>query len=251
MPPLAELQRDFRRALLEEDAAALSALIEGGPARLAVHRNNLFASLGDVLRDTYPALCRLVDARFFAYAAHEFIRCHPPERPVLAEYGARFADFIAGFPPCREFPYLADVARLEWLMHSAAIAEDARPLAIAALAGVAPEAAPLLRFALHASLGLIASPWPIDALWRANRRGGEGEVDLAEGGVRLQVSRSGEDVVMRPLDASCFAFRRALAGSATLEAAAEAALAISADFDLPRALGDLFAEGAVTGMVLP
>ncbi len=129
MPMLAELQADFRRALLDGDESAVAGLVEGGTARLDIHRNNLFASLGAALADTFPAVCRLVDPRFFAYATHEFVRRAPPRCAVLAEYGADFADFLADFPPCRGLAWLPDVARLEWLMARAACAADATPLA--------------------------------------------------------------------------------------------------------------------------
>jgi hypothetical protein len=119
MPTLPELQTAFRVALLEGDkhaSALMEAEIESGDLsaseRLAVYRNNVFAALSDALRETFPVVCRLVDERFFAYAAHEFIAAHPPSRPALFEYGGAFPDFLAGFPPCRELAYLPDVARL-------------------------------------------------------------------------------------------------------------------------------------------
>jgi hypothetical protein len=251
MLPLRDIQAAFRRALLAEDETALAALVEGGAARIDVHRNNLFASLGEVLHDSFPAVCRLVDERFFVYAAHEFIRHHPPERAVLAEYGGGFADFLADFPPCRHLPYLADVARLEWLMCVAATAADAAPLSVAALAGVAPEATPLLRLRLHPALGLLASAFPIDRIWRANRHGApldEAPIDLAEGGVRLEVHRAGIEVVICALDAPGFAFRQTLRQDGTLEAAATAAFAEDPAFDLAGALGALFRDGAVIGV---
>lgn len=254
MPPLRDVQAAFRRALLAEDETALALLVEGGAARIDVHRNNLFASLGEVLRDSFPSVCRLVDERFFAYAAHEFIRRHPPERAVLAEYGGGFADFLADFPPCRHLAYLADVARLEWLMCAAATAADAAPLSAAALAGVAPEATPLLRLTLHPALGLLASPFPIDRIWRANRRDApldEPPIDLAAGGVRLDVHRAGAEVVMRALDAPGFAFRETLRQDGTLEAAATAALTQDPAFDLAGALGALFRDGVVIGVTGP
>jgi hypothetical protein len=249
---LRDVQQAFRCALLDEDDAALALLIEGGPARLGVHRNNLFASLSEVLRDTFPAVCRLVDERFFAYAAHEFIRGHPPTRAVLAEYGEGFAEFLVEFPPLRDFPYLADVARLEWLMARAAIAADAAPIAVAALADIAPDATPRLLLRLQPSFGFLASPWPVDAIWRANRRDAPdtSAVDLGTGSVRLEVSRSDADVVMRAHGAASFAFRCALANGGTLEAAAAAALAADPQFDLGGALGGLFHRGAVIDVAL-
>jgi hypothetical protein len=255
MPSLAELQAAFRRALLQDDAAAIAALVAGdglaAAERVGVHRNNLFASLTAVLRDTFPAVCRLVDERFFAYAAHEFIAAEPPSRAVLAEYGADFPAFLRDFPPCRGFSFLADVARLEWLMARAARAAEAEPLAAAALAAIAPEDTPRLALWLHPALGFLASPFPVDRLWRANRPGGDAApVDVDAGGVRLEIARSGGDVVMRPLDPGSFALRAALAGGAALEAAAAQALAAMPGFDLARALGALFRDGAVIAVEL-
>jgi hypothetical protein len=260
MHPLRELQRDFRRALLAGDEAALAPFVrEDGLAaaeRIAVYRNNVVSSLTEVLKDAFPAACRLVGERFFAYAAHEFLGAHPPSRPCLAEYGADFPGFLAAFPPCRKLVYLADAARLEWLMHSAAHAPEAEPIEPAALGAVAPEDTPRIVLRLHPSLGLLESPWPIERIWRANRSGcadeadGGGIIDLGSGGVRLEIARAGGDVVFRPLDASAFAFRRALLAGDSLGAAAEAGLTEDAGFDLAGALADLFRQRLVTGFAL-
>ena len=256
MPSLAELQQDMRRALLEGEAGALEALVlpDGLSAgeRLAVYRNNIVASLTGVLEDVFPAVRRLVDERFFAYAAHAVLTRQPPARACLTEYGEGFAPFLAAFPPARALVYLADVARLEWLMHRAATAAAASPLSLQALQPLAPEETPRLLLHLDASLGLIASPWPIDRIWRANRPGAEsGEtIDLDAGGVALEVRRKGSDVVMRALAPPEHAFRQALHGGATLAQAAEAALAEKSGFDLAAALAALFRDEAVVALAL-
>jgi hypothetical protein len=258
MPMLAlrDLQAAFARALLGDDAGPVAALIAGdglaAEERLDIYRNNVFASLTEVLRDTFPAVCRLVDERFFAYAAHDFIRHHPPRRPVLAEYGAQFATFLASFAPASGLVYLPDVARLEWLMAVAAGAADAAPMAAAALAPIPAADTPRLVLRLHPALGYVGSPWPIDRIWRANRRGADGgeTVDLAAGSAHLEVSRAGGDVMLRALDPASFAFRDALAGGALLEQAATRALAADAAFDLAGALSELFRSGAVVGVAV-
>lgn len=255
-PPLRETQAAMCRALLEGDAKRLMPQLaaEGVHAetQIAVYRNNLFASLTDVLRDAFPVICRLVDDRFFAYAAHEFIRQHPPLRPCLSEYGARFPDFLADFPPCRELSYLADVARFEWLLSRAAHAEIATPMDPTALASLAPEDTPRLVLQLDPSLGYLASPWPIDRIWQANRRGAEEgmTIDLDAGGVCLEIGRRDGAVVYRALDAATVAFRQALAEGTTLEGGAGIALDLDERFDLAAAFADLFREGAVTSFAV-
>jgi hypothetical protein len=236
MPSLRELQYAVRRALLDGDDAALTdAITSDGlapAARLAVYRHHVLTSLAAALEATFPVVARLVDPRFFRYACDQYVRAEPPATPCLFEYGATFADFLAGFPPCRHLVYLPDVARLEWAMNVALHAPDAAPLTAEALrtqpAGTV-ETAPV---ALHPSVTLLESPWPIDALWRANQPGGDGVVDLDAGGTRVCVWRRGDDVVFRALSPVAFAFRRALATDGSLAPAAAAALAVDGAVDL-------------------
>jgi hypothetical protein len=252
MLTLRELQQGFGRALLSGDDTAVAPLIEvdSGQARerIAIHRNNVYVSLTKALKDTFPVVCRLVDGRFFAYAAHEFIRAHPPSRACLAEYGAEFPGFLAGFVPCRKLSYLPDVARLEWLMGMAARAAEAAPLAPSALAGIAPAEAPRLVLRLHDSVHLMSSRWPIDAIWRANRAGSNDDIDLLRGPAYLEVRRQGSEVALRRLDAATYAFRQTLCLRLPLELATDVALANDEGFDLTAGLRDIFVDRLVVGL---
>ena len=253
MPTLREVQHAFRAALLDDDEAAVTRAVAGDglapAARLAVYRHHVLTTLTAVLEAAYPVVCRLVDRAFFGWVADRYIRRHPPAGPVLHEYGASFADFLAGFPPCRELPYLGDVARLEWALRAAQHADDAVPLDLPRLADVPANAVPQLTFTLDPSLAVLASPWPIDRIWRANQPEAPSDtlVDLAAGGACLQVWRDGDDVSLRRLDPATHAFRAALAAGAPLGAAAGAAAQVSDAFDLAGALSALFAERLVTG----
>jgi hypothetical protein len=257
MLSLRELERAFGAWILHgTESPDLADLVapDGWPVeeRLAIHRNNVFVSLTKALAATFPVVSRLVDERFFAYAAHEFLIARPPAEACLAAYGGEFADFLASFPPCRDLAYLADVARLEWLMQRAAHAEEAPSLSPAALAPFAADEAPRLLFTLDPSIGYVRSRFPIDRIWAVNRScdGSDEIVDLDAGGAALEVRRIAEDVIYRSLDPAGFAFRAALREDATLESAAEAALAADASFDLGQALPLLFTEGAVASISL-
>jgi hypothetical protein len=255
MPTLRELQSAFRDALLDgrdgEPPGAIGAEILAdelsAQPRLAVYRHHVLTTLTAVLNETYPVVARLVGSPFFAYAADTFVRRHPPGSPCLFEYGAGFADFLAAFPPCRDLVYLADVARLEWAMHAALHAEDTRAADREALRQVSPDAFGGAMLRLDPSLTLLSSPWPVDAIWRANQPGADpnATLDLAAGGVCLEIRRLGDDVVWRTLPEPQHAFRSALASGRALEDSAGAALALDADFDLTRALATLFDEGLV------
>ena len=100
MPALRELQTLFKASLLAGDEEAAIQQIEGDGldprARLAVYRHHILTTLTAVLESAYPVVCRLVDRRFFAYAADAFIRRQPPESSMTQ---ARLADAITN-PPC-------------------------------------------------------------------------------------------------------------------------------------------------------
>ena len=246
MSSLRELQSGFRAAVLAGDESGIAPEIAddglGVSARLAVYRHHVFTSLTAVLEATYPVVTRLVDRRFFGWLADGYIRAHPPAGPCLFEYGERLPDFLAAFPACAHLPWLADVARLEWAMNVAQYAPAATPVDADAWRALDAAALAQLTVRLDPSLTLIASPWPVDAIWRANQPGGDGVVDLDAGDVRVQVRRVGDDVVFHTLTPAAFAFRAALGDGRTLQEAAEQASDLDARFDLAAEIRALFDE---------
>jgi hypothetical protein len=253
MASLPELQAAFRAALLAGDDAVIAGEIHPDglsvQARLAVYRHHVLTSLTAVLEAAFPVVCRLVDRRFFGWLADRFIRARPPSGPCLAEYGADFPDFVGAFPACAHLPWLADVARLEWAMTRAMHAPDAVRFDPAALGRLAPAALGRLVLRLDPSCTLLASRWPVDAIWGAGQGNADtaGAVDPDGGSVRLEVRRAGGDVVLRPLPQGRFAFRCALAAGRTLEGAVEAALDADPALDLAVEIRALLQEELLVG----
>jgi hypothetical protein len=188
-----------------------------------------------------------VDRRFFGWVADRYVRAHPPAGPCLFEYGADLPDFIAALPACARLPYLADVARLEWALNAALHAPDAAPLDAESLRALEPPALARCVLPLDPSLTLLRSPWPVDAIWRANQPDADPalSVDLDAGAVRLEVRRVGDDVVFRPLPAAAFTFRERLAAGRTLEQAVDAAFGEDPAFDLAGEIRALLDERLV------
>jgi hypothetical protein len=102
------------------------------------------------------------------------------------------------------------------------------------------------RIALHPSVTLLRSPWPVDAIWRANQpEVVDDRVHLDGGGVDLQVWRAGDDVLFRALSPTAFVLRAAVAHTGSLEAAAAEALALDAGIDLAAHIIELLDEEVV------
>jgi hypothetical protein len=253
MPALRDVQAAFRTALLGGDEEpARDAIHPDGltaTARLAIYRHHVVTTLTDVLADTFPVVRRLVDARFFAYAADRYLRAHPPTDRCLFAYGATFPGFLATFPPCHHLAYLPDVARLEWAFNVAFHAADVPALTPTELAAVPEADAARLRLHAHPSVSHLRSAWPVDRVWEAHRGDGCPErmrLEMEE--TFLEVRRDADDVVVfTRLDPGDFAFRRALAAGACLGDAAAAGMAADPAFDLPAALTAVLRDNVLVG----
>jgi hypothetical protein len=257
MLKLPELERGVRLSVLGRSRPEIVAAVLGGSdeaeARLAIHRHHILSSLTEALKANFPVLCRVVDERFFAYAADAFIRLHPPSAPCLAEYGAEFPDFIGAFPPARALPYLGDLARLEWTIMEARNARDADPIAADSLRQVPVVEYPNLALQLDPSLRLVRTVWAVERIWTAHQSGdADAAIELGSAGSRLMVRRHGAGIEVEALDPAGFAFLAALRHGRCLAKAGAAALAADPFFDMAMALRRLLAEGAVTGFsILP
>lgn len=115
--------------------------------RFAVYRNNVAVGLGQALGRRFPAIRRLVGEAYFQALTRAFAAA-PPSSPVLLAWGERFPAFLAGFPPLAGYPYLADVARIEWARGLAFHAADRVPLTAEALAALLADPG-TARLALH------------------------------------------------------------------------------------------------------
>jgi hypothetical protein len=251
VPGLHELQAGFCQSVVGEAPAELLQLIAGDgfdpAARLGIYRNNVMTRLTNTLNAAYPAVCELVDARFFAYAATEFVRQNLPESGCLSGYGADFPAFLAGFAPAADLHYLADVARLEWAIHEIRQSAVLPPVPIAALAAMRGDPAGF-KVRIKPTVRFLASAFAIDRIWIAHqaesRRDG---LQLDGAGVWLQVEAT-EVLRIVQLAPSVWEFRARLAEGASLGSAVSQAFAISAGFEATSALAALFADELVADL---
>jgi hypothetical protein len=251
MSGFVELQRAFARAVLDPGAAVPVPLLRraaGVPSRrFGVYRNNVYASLIDVLAGRFPVVARLVGEEFFRAMARAYVEREPPRSAVLLRYGASFPDFVASFPPAASVPYLADMASLEWAWHAAYHAQDAAPLPLAELARAVEDAEGTV-LTLHPSLGVVRSPYPIVSMFELNTQDGEVPATRLEGGEDALVLRPRLEVELRRLPEGGACFILALRERKTLGEAAAIALDEAAGFDLEANLTGLIASGAIIGI---
>ena len=198
--------------------------------------------LASTLPHTFSTVQAVVGTEFFPGLARAFIGRSPPSQPVLAEYGAAFPDFVAGYDAARDLPYLADVARLDWALNLAFHAPAGGRLAAADLVAIPADRLPSLRLALAPGAAVVSSPYPLDRIWAASQPGAPADlVDLGGGGAHLLALRRPGDSAFVALSAGEAAFVAGLAAGLSLENAAHRA---DSGFDLSAAFARLLALGA-------
>jgi hypothetical protein len=249
MLPLRDLQLSFRNYLLGAQTSAIAHHFQSpiAPAEdvLAIHRNNVRATLTEALGSIFPAVKNLIGEDCFTAIAGRFVERHPPASPVLSAYGDAFPGFLDSQPTLSGIPYLGDVGRLEWAWNEAFHASDAPALAPDKLRQAALTGQDDLRLTLHPSARLVASDYPASRIWRMARRPDEhpDEIDLDAGPEHLLIVRPRFEVTVTTLDPGAYALLRALKDGCGFNAAAEAALKTSPEFSLEGSLGSLLARG--------
>lgn len=250
---LFERQKHFASALLYPAMPMPPGLVgpdrQPSEKRFNVYRNNVVVGLVDALKAAFPAVLRIVGDEFFAAMARIYVSRHPPESPVMLDYGGTFPDFIEAFGPANSVPYLHDVARLERAWAEAYHAAEVSPIDHAVLATIDPDSLPHLRLTLHPSARVVRSCIPVVQIWQMNiDRGKPTGVDITIGGEDALVLRPHAEVEVRRLPVGAAAFIHAIAANHSMNEATTLALDDHADFDLAGALRDLFMIGAIVGL---
>jgi Putative DNA-binding domain len=175
---LAQQQCDLLRAIFTTNNIAAQAI--NTPARdifsiakqnslrgLQTYQANATASALRSMQTAYPVIAQLIGDDAFEHLARDFWAQHPPTRGDLAQWGYELSVFIASISQLEAEPYLSDVAKVEWALHTAATAADqAVDLATFSLLSEQDPDAITLQFA--PGTALIQSDYPIASLLTAH-----------------------------------------------------------------------------------
>jgi uncharacterized protein (UPF0276 family) len=232
---LAPGQQAFGDALFDAlRASAAAALIKGKAVqqRLGIYRGNLTSGWDKALSAACPVVRQMVGEEFFTALAREYGKAWPSQDPDLNKFGEHFAQFLEGFEHVADYPWLPDVARLEWKLHRAYYAPDAPALGAAQLSAYSPKQVESARFTLAPSTALDKSAWATARLWLAHQQHGAA--------FPAQMREDSYALVVRPywqpqlvtLTVSAFAALSVLAAGRSFGEALDAAFDIDEGFDV-------------------
>ncbi|MBB4272860.1 HvfC/BufC family peptide modification chaperone [Rhizobium mongolense] len=246
-----ELQNAVAAKILDRPGVDLGSSLEIGNRfdpmrRFNIYRNNTFASLTATLVSVFPVTLSLIGERYFRHVAASFIRFGPPSEARLVRYGSDFADFLGRLDDLKSLPFIADTARLEWLIAEALDAAVLTPATMAELQRGGEDTTPEL--VLQPSLRLVFCRWPALDIWSAHQASGDLELlrDIKRQPQRIALWRNRDSVRFLRVNGAYYTFLRTLKNGRGLEPAVMKAANRMPDFDLVASLGGLFAEGLIT-----
>ena len=244
--PHGQFQQAFAKALFASTQGLDPAMRElATQPAFAVYRNTVMKACIDALEANFPTVARLVGSEWFRAAAALYVNAEAPRDGRLLHYGSGFAEFLRGFEPAAELIYLPGVAQLDRLWREAHAAPDASAADAAWVARRTPEQLAALSLRPHpAARWAWFEDLPVFSIWERNRALGEAADELAWTGEGALMTRPGDTVAWHGLAQAGCAFLDACAGGATLQQAAERALAADAQADLAATFAGLLGAGA-------
>ena len=175
---LASIQIAFSQAIYENESFPLKEKILSDPhfnaeKRIQVYRHNTLGILKSVLQSVYPICTQLLGERYFQQLAMYHVNRHPSKHRNLDDYGQSFPETLAELiklrPELQPHVYLEDLAQLEWYLHHAYYSVDRTYFDIKAFALLSTEQQLLVHFTLAKDIHLIASDYPLFAIWQSHQ----------------------------------------------------------------------------------
>jgi len=245
------MQSEFATALLGSNDGLLPLLTEplsfDRGHRFDIYRNNVQQSLIESLEASFPVIRDLIGPQAFVTLATLFIRSSPPKSPYLVEYGDRFPDFLDIRAELSDYPFLAEVARLEYQLLRSTHAADGLAIndQLVALTHD-PDRLFSSRFQFAAPIALMPLRYASASIWLAHQKSAP---NLSS----IEVNRSEWLLISRPsfwaeidlLDFNEFQFIAQLISGATI---AKALDVVADGFDLTGCLHRLLIRQVLTGV---
>jgi hypothetical protein len=195
---LVKQQEALLEAVLAPTWTQAAAALEGW-ARFPWHRGlqayraNGQALAQRALASAYPVTRQLLGGDSFDGLASACWHDQPPTRGDMAHWGEHVPRFLQSSSQLADEPYLADLARLEWLLHTLTTAADAQP-DLRTLALLTQGDATVQFLQLSPGWSQMQSAYPVVSLVHAHL---SGTPTLQDAGERLKRGLAEQAVVWR------------------------------------------------------
>ncbi len=186
MNQLRDIQHQFWNGLrsVEANANCTQLFSKNGKLtqeeRLNIYRDTMCAAHTNALAQSYRCCEKILGERYFKQIAKSYFYKYPATIQNLNHYGQSFPKFLQHWVhnhmECSDYPYLSDLAQLEWAFDQAYYAKPDPLFNFNSLTTLNEKSYQRICFELSASLTILKSNYPIYEIWLAN----QGQADAQE-----------------------------------------------------------------------
>ncbi|MDP3694423.1 DUF2063 domain-containing protein [Bradyrhizobium sp.] len=173
MSDFARQQSEFQRGILTGEGSVLAEILDGSREKreilFGVYRHAYGSRLVEALRNDHGLLHTYLGDEMFDAMGYAYVAANPSQHPNLRWFSQALPRFLKATAPYSKYPVLSELAALEKALNDAFDARDAPVLAIAEMAGFAPEVWQDLRFKPHPSAFRLDPTSNVSEIWRALR----------------------------------------------------------------------------------
>jgi len=171
MSDFARQQAEFQRGILTADDSVLAEILDSPREKretlFGVYRYAYGSRLVEVMRNDHELLHLYLGDEMFDEMGHAYVKARPSQHPNLRWFSQGLPEFLHATAPYSEHPVLSDLAALEKTLNDAFDAEEANVLALADMAGFAPEVWNDLKFQPHPTASRLDLSTNAAAIWLA------------------------------------------------------------------------------------
>jgi len=156
--------------------AGISALVRGdartsATERVEIYANMYFYRLLDAIKEDFPATFIVLGEVNFHNLITGYLVEYPPGDPSINEASRHLAEFARKAPSLENWPFLADLIRLERMLVEVFLGPDAEPLGVESMSAVPAAKWQSLQISVHPGVQVINSEWRVDEIIRAVESG--------------------------------------------------------------------------------
>ncbi|MBI3314023.1 MAG: putative DNA-binding domain-containing protein [Candidatus Omnitrophica bacterium] len=255
-PSLAEIQtwmksRIHPSEVREEDKGGGSYLNpqagDPGEDRLAVYAGGLIARTEESFEEVYEAIRFVIGPSRFHELVCAYSQKYPSTHYNLTFIGRHLSGFLkepAAKDLLKGYPFLSDLAVLEWRVAMAFHAFDGEAANPQALKNLTPEDWEKIRFSFQPSVAVTSSAWPVLDIWQARKLSvKEVNIEMMNRPQAVLIYRQGVAVECERISPEQFALLEKLISGQSLAEAFEKTPEVET---LP--IGSWFSQWAATGI---
>lgn len=174
MSDFAQQQSEFQRGILTGDDSVLAEILDSPRENRAVlygvYRHAYGSRLVEAVRNDHELLHSYLGDEMFDEVGYAYVAANPSQHPNLRWFSQALPAFLKEAAPYNKYPILSDLAALERALNDAFDAKDAPALAVADMAGFAPEIWHDLKFMPQPSAIRLNLTTNVSAVWLALRK---------------------------------------------------------------------------------